>query len=138
MRWRGILSTVLFAGALVIHGGCKNDNPVGEDGSPSNIVFPPSNVSYSVSVQPLFNQACNYSGCHGSDAPPNLVKLTSWGDLMTTGAGVGVVIPDQPEQSTLVLRIEGRGARMPPTGLPLNLNQINGIRAWIAEGAKNN
>jgi hypothetical protein len=118
--------------------GCKDQNPAGEDGSPSNIVFPTSGVSYQYQVQPLFNQACNFTGCHGSDAPANLVKLTSWGELMTSGAGAGVVVIGQPESSTLVLRIEGRGARMPPTGLPLNQNQINGIRAWIAEGAKNN
>jgi hypothetical protein len=37
------------------------------------------------------------------------------------------------------VRIEGRlGERMPPGGYPLNQNQINGLRAWIAEGAKNN
>lgn len=118
--------------------GCKDENPVGEDNSPSTIVFPSSGVSYQYQVQPLFNQACNFSGCHGSDAPPNLVKLTSWGDLLTSGSGTGVVVPGKPELSTLVLRIEGQGARMPPTGFPLNQNQINGIRTWIAEGAKNN
>ena len=135
---RRVLAAALLAGGMLIPGGCKDANPVGEDGSPSNIIFPTSNISYSAQVQPLFNQACNYSGCHGSDAPPNLVKLTSWGEIMTTGAGVGVVVPKEPDQSTLVLRIEGRGARMPPSGLPLNLNQINGIRAWIVEGAMNN
>jgi hypothetical protein len=118
--------------------GCKDENPVGEDGSPSNIIFPVSGVSYQYQVQPLFNQACTFSGCHGSDAPPNLVKLTSWGELMTSGGGTGVVVPREPESSTLVLRIEGRGSRMPPSGLPLNQNQVNGIRAWIVEGAKNN
>lgn len=129
-----LLAAIAFLGL----GGCKDQNPTGDDGSPSTIVFPLSGVSYQYQVQPLFNQACNYTGCHGSDAPPNLVKLTSWGDLMTSGGGTGVVVPDEPETSTLVLRIEGRGARMPPSGLPLNQNQINGIRTWIAEGAKNN
>jgi hypothetical protein len=132
------LKFLLVSLSLLGMAGCKDQNPAGEDGSPSNIVFPTSGVSYQYHVQPLFNQACNFSGCHGSDAPPNLVKLTSWGELMTSGSGAGVVVPGQPESSTLVLRIEGRGARMPPTGLPLNQNQINGIRAWIAEGAKNN
>jgi hypothetical protein len=129
---------VLIACIVGIWIGCKGDNPVGDEGSPSNIVFPTSNVSFQAQVLPLFNQACNYSGCHGNDAPQSLLKLTSWGDLMTSGAGVGAVVPGQPDNSTLVLRIEGRGARMPPTGLPLNQNQINGIRAWIVEGAKNN
>jgi hypothetical protein len=130
---------ISLACALILGiGGCKDQNPTGEDGSPSNIVFPVSGVSYQYHVQPLFTQACNFSGCHGSDAPANLVKLTSWGDLMTSGAGAGVVVPGKPASSTLVLRIEGQGARMPPSGLPLNQNQINGIRAWIVEGAKNN
>jgi hypothetical protein len=130
---------VLLAACVLLGiGGCKDQNPTGEDGSPSNIIFPVSGVSYQYHVQPLFTQACNFSGCHGSDAPANLVKLTSWGELMTSGGGTGVVIPGQPENSTLVFRIEGRGMRMPPSGLPLNQNQVNGIRAWIAEGAKNN
>lgn len=128
---------ILLAALLVIC-GCKDENPVGEDNSPSTIVFPLSGVSYQYQVQPLFNQACNFSGCHGSDAPSNLVKLTSWGDLMTTGTGTGVVVPGRPELSTLVLRIQGPGARMPPSGFPLNQNQINGIRTWIADSAKNN
>jgi mono/diheme cytochrome c family protein len=123
---------------LLAAGGCTDERIVGDDGSPSNVVFPASGVSYQEQVQVLFSQACNFSGCHGSDAPVNMVKLTSWGDIMTTGAGVGVVIPGEPQNSTLVFRIEGRGARMPPAGLPLNQNQINGIRAWIVEGAKNN
>jgi hypothetical protein len=39
----------------------------------------------------------------------------------------------------LVLRIQGSvGARMPPGQYPLNQNQIDGIRTWIAEGAKDN
>ncbi len=131
-------SSILAWALALLLVGCKDENPVGEEGSPSNVIFPVSGVSYQYHVQPLFNQACNFSGCHGSDAPPNLVKLTSWGEMMTSGGGAGVVVPREPESSTLVLRIEGRGSRMPPSGLPLNQNQINGIRAWIVEGAKNN
>jgi mono/diheme cytochrome c family protein len=137
MSLRGVLAgTLCLLSASLL--SCKDEVVVGDDMSPSNIVFPSSNVSYTTHVQPLFLQTCTYAGCHGSDAPPNLVKLTSWGELMTTGAGTGVVIPGEPENSTLVFRIEGRGARMPPTGYPLNQNQISGIRTWIAEGAKNN
>jgi hypothetical protein len=129
---------VLMACIVGLWVGCKDSSPVGDEGSPSNIVFPTSNVSFQAQVLPLFNQACNFSGCHGSDALQSVVKLTSWGELMVSGAGVGAVIPGQPNNSTLVKRIEGQGARMPPTGYPLNQNQINGIRAWIVEGAKNN
>jgi hypothetical protein len=51
----------------------------------------------------------------------------------------GVIVPKKPDASTLVLRIQGSvGARMPPGAYPLNQNQINGIRAWIVEGAMDN
>jgi hypothetical protein len=136
MKRIGLL--LILAGIQSLWPGCKKDTIVGDEGSPSNIVFPASGVSFQNQVLPLFNQACNFSGCHGADAPPDVVKLTSWGDLMTSGAGVGAVIPGEPDKSTLVFSIEGRTNRMPPTGLLLNQNQINGIRTWIAEGAKNN
>jgi len=116
---------------------CKDDNPVGEGGSPSNIVFPPANVSYQTHVQPLFNQACALSGCHDGSAPQGRVKLTEYGEVVIVKPGI--VVPGDPDASELVRRIEGRGVlRMPLNGNPLNQNQITGIRTWVAEGAKNN
>ena len=132
MRRRMIagLLGVLLAGA-----GCKGTGPTGPDGSPSTIVFPTSGVSYGAQVQPLFNQACNFSGCH--DAATTGLNLTSY-----EGARLsipGIVVPKDPDHSVLVLRIQGSvGARMPPGSYPLNQNQINGIRTWINEGANNN
>ena len=53
--------------------------------------------------------------------------------------GLPVVVSGSPETSDLVFRIEGRvGQRMPLNRNPLNQNQINGIRAWIAEGLQRN
>jgi mono/diheme cytochrome c family protein len=100
-------------------------------------VFPANNVSYNSEVQVLFNQACNYSGCHDDGTHQSPLKLTSWGETVTVG---GVVIPGKPDQSILVFWIEGRVGteRMPPGSQALNQNQINGIRTWVAEGAKNN
>lgn len=122
--------------ALTACAGCKDENnPAGGD-SPSDVVFPARDVQYGAQVQVLFNQACNFDGCHGEGAHQSPLKLTSWGNTVVMVPGV-VVIGD-PESSTLVLRVEGRGLRMPPAGNPLNENQINGLRTWIAEGAKNN
>jgi hypothetical protein len=65
------------------------------------------------------------------------LKLTSYNEAVFQVPGV--VVPGEPDQSTLVFRIEGRvGVRMPPGPDPLDQNQINGIRTWVAEGAKNN
>ncbi|HET6271698.1 MAG TPA: hypothetical protein VFG32_01830 [Bacteroidota bacterium] len=116
---------------------CKDDSNPGDMGSPSNIVFPPNNVSYDLHVQPLFDQTCALSGCHDRGTNQSPLKLTSHGE--TVFLIPGVVVPGNPENSTLVLRIEGRvSQRMPLNRNPLNDNQINGIRTWIVEGAQNN
>ena len=117
---------------------CKDSNSPGDGDSPSNIVFPPRDVSYSVHVQPLFNQACNFGGCHDDGPHQSPLRLTTYGLAVITTPGV--VVTGKPDESTLVFRIEGRvGVRMPPPpGNPLNQNQINGIRSWIADSAKNN
>jgi hypothetical protein len=126
-----MLAVCVLAGA-----GCKDENPVNGD-SPSNIVFPSSNVSYGVYVQPLFNQTCALTGCHGDGQQQSGLRLTSYDYLMF--GGQLVVIRRDPAASTLVMRIEGRvGERMPLYRNALNQNQINGIRAWIGEGALNN
>jgi hypothetical protein len=121
--------------ALALAGlSCKPATGPNDDNSPSSIVFPLSNVSYAAQVQPLFNQACALGGCHDDASAQRNLRLTSYGSW-----NAGIVIPGEPQNSILVVRIEGRlGERMPPGGYPLNQNQINGLRAWIAEGAKNN
>ena len=124
-------------GVLLAGAGCKGTAPTGPDGSPSNIVFPTNGVSYSKQVQPLFNQACNFSGCHDAGTHQSSLNLTSYGEAVLTIPGV--VVAGKPDASTLVLRIQGSvGTRMPPGSYPLNTNQIDGIRTWINEGAKNN
>jgi mono/diheme cytochrome c family protein len=118
--------------------GCKDTNAPGNGDSPSNVVFPARDVSYSVQVQQVFNQACNYGGCHDDGAHQSALRLTQYGYAVLTIPGV--VVAGKPDESTLIFRIEGRvGVRMPPPPTnALNQNQINGIRTWIAEGAKNN
>lgn len=135
---RRILAAVACTLAAVLLGGtgCKDENPVDGD-SPSNIVFPVANVSYGQHVQPLFNQACTFAGCHDGGQHQSMLTLTSYDNLMF--GGTLVVVRNKPDQSTLVLRIQGSvGARMPLNRNALNQNQINGIRAWIGEGALNN
>lgn len=131
---RTVSSLLLFA---FVSPSCKDSNNPLTGDSPSNVVFPARDVSFGYQVQPLFNQTCSLSGCHDDAVPQDRLKLTSWGHTVLDFSGVVVI--GQPDQSGLVLRIQGSvGQRMPPYGNPLNQNQINGIRTWIAEGAKNN
>ncbi len=104
-----------------------------------NIVIPPSNVSYSQYIQPLFNIKCTNSGCHNDQSRAGGLSLTTWTNAT---ANASIVFPGQPDNSILVWAIEGNGAKlMPPIDAPvtpLTQNQIDGIKTWIKEGAKNN
>jgi hypothetical protein len=129
-----------WAAVLLLLGaanGCKDKNNPVTGESPSNVVFPATNVSYGAHVQILFNQACNFSGCHDDGQHQSALKLTTFDNAVRQLPGI--VVAGNPDGSVLVLRIQGSvGTRMPPGSNPLNQNQINGIRTWIAEGANNN
>ena len=120
------LSTVIFV-------ACDDTNPV-------NIVIPNKNVSYSKYIQPLFNISCAVSGCHDNATAAGGLSLVSWS---STVANPQIVFPGNADNSALVWAIEGRAPQspMPPITSsipPLTLNQINGIKTWINEGAQNN
>jgi len=130
---------VLGCGLLIVLlSSCKDTATNPNQGS--SIVFPDSNVSYGTHVQPLFDQQCAFTGCHGSDTYSSRgFSLDSYDHLMYGTRPV--VVRGAPELSPLVWRIEGRpgtGPRMPFGLPPLNDNQIRGIRTWIGEGAQNN
>lgn len=134
MTFRRAAAFLLLSAAVP---ACKDTVVPNQGDSPSNVLFPARDVSFTYHVQPLFNQACNYTGCHDAGAHQSPLKLTGYGELVLTIPGI--VVSGQPDQSMLVFRVEGRvGQRMPPGNYPLNQNQINGVRTWVAEGAKNN
>ncbi len=127
---------ILFATTAVIFGSCKDQvtNP-----NTNPIVFPSSNISYSKYVDPLFQQRCALGGCHaGSSAQAGLDLLApSYDNLMNFQPKL--VNPGASANSLLVQRITGQIApQMPYLSQPLNTNQIDGIKKWIDEGAKNN
>lgn len=103
--------------------------------SPSEIIFPDSNVSYRNHVQPLFNLTCATAGCHDNSSRAGALALTSYNELMSA---TGVVIPKNPESSKLIQVFDGRKYH-PQAGInQVNGNQIQGLKKWIMEGANNN
>ena len=99
---------------------------------------PPVAVSYASDVQPIFNGSC--TGCHGNSGN---VNLSSYSALMNSvGANYGntLVVSGDADASGLVDKVEpnpAHGSRM-PIGGSLTSSQIQTIRAWINQGAKNN
>jgi hypothetical protein len=133
-KWFGY-GAYAIASMLVV-ASCK-DQIVDPNVNP--IVFPDANVSYSKHVDPLFQQRCALGGCHaGSSAQAGLDLLApSYSSLINHQPRL--VTAGASNNSLLVQRIDGRLApQMPYMSQPLNANQINGIKKWIDEGAKNN
>jgi hypothetical protein len=117
---------------LILLSACKDTGPGLTD------VIPTSNVSYSLHIQPIFDYYCATSGCHDNSTQAGNLRLTSWDG---TTASYSVVAPGNPTISKLYQVVSGISATpMPPVGIkiPLNANQVNGIKTWIKEGAKNN
>lgn len=103
-----------------------------------SVIIPDKNVSYSQYIQPVLTIHCSNSGCHDDVTRAGDYSVTNWANVVYPG----VVDPGNVETSRLVWRIEGLGVPiMPPVNsnvLLLNPNQVNGIKTWIKEGAKNN
>lgn len=100
-----------------------------------DIVFPEKNVSYLHQVEPFLRFTCAFVGCHGYTAAGSIV-LNDYFEIMKVP---GLVIPGNPNQSTLIQILEDK--------LPhftyferskITANHITGMRTWVAEGAKNN
>jgi len=106
----------------------------------------PLEVSYEANVQEsIFNLSC-LVGCHDGSRQAGL-ELSTWETLMEGGDFRLVIVPGNAEESPLVWSIEGEDALgvpvslMPPPGLGfplLNGAEINLIKDWIDQGAKNN
>lgn len=122
---------------LLFWTSCKEENPLKDE--VSNIVFPDSGISYARHVEPLFQQQCAFSGCHGGSQPPSGLNLTtpSYNNLLNHQPRL--VTPGEPDNSLLIQRLDGRvSPQMPLNRTPLTANQLKGIRKWIEEGALNN
>ncbi|MFZ1730721.1 MAG: c-type cytochrome domain-containing protein [Bacteroidota bacterium] len=99
------------------------------------IVFPDKDVSYSSHVQPFFNLHCANYGCHEDQTRAGNISLTSY---VAMTERPGIIIPNDPESSLLLQKIDGRLPHPINVPIIINANQLTGIRTWIAEGAKNN
>lgn len=94
-------------------------------------------VDYTDDIQPIFNANC--TSCHNTSAQSG-VNLSSYSATMNSVGdqyGKNIVIPNEPDNSPLVDKIEPApdfGDRMPQGG-SLSDGQISLIRQWITEGA---
>jgi mono/diheme cytochrome c family protein len=100
-------------------------------------------VSYSQDVQPVFDTHC--IECHRADGAGELASgfdMTSYEGLMKGTTFGPMVIAGDPEGSNVLVLMEGRAdpsISMPHGGRdPVPDKDIQAIRAWIGQGARNN
>jgi WD40 repeat protein len=99
----------------------------------------PDEVSYYRHVRPILQQHCQ--GCHQPAKAGGDYIMTSYADLLKPGEkGFKPVVAGKPDESFLVDQIVPREAAKPPLmpkgANPLIGHDVNVIRKWIAQGAK--
>lgn len=99
-------------------------------------------VSYKLDVQPILQSRC--SSCHqpgGEGYKASGLDLTSYQGLMKGTQYGPIVVLGDPLTSNLMVLVEGRArpeVRMPHGQRPLLKQQIDIIRLWVKQGAKDN
>ncbi len=91
-------------------------------------------VSFHNEIHPILQRKCQ--GCHQPAKPNGKLVLTTFDFLLQGGEGGAIVEPGKPDESTLVEQITGSPPAMPKNAPPLSAAEIELIKRWIAEGAK--
>jgi hypothetical protein len=96
----------------------------------------PDTVYFSNHILPLVVSSCGTTGCHSQDSHREGVILTDYASILRTGG----IRPGNPNDSKFLetLTDNGEDRMPPPPNDPWNSEQIEMMRKWIAQGAKNN
>ncbi|MEZ6130914.1 MAG: DUF1549 domain-containing protein [Planctomycetaceae bacterium] len=94
-------------------------------------------VSFHKQIRPILQAQC--LGCHQPAKSSGAYVMTDFATLLKGGeTGDAAIVPGKPDESYLVAQItpqDGKAA-MPPNGKPLSAVEIELLRTWIAQGAK--
>jgi hypothetical protein len=115
-------------------------------GEPPQRTSPPKGSDAFAALEAeIFAPRCVHPGCHGGDSPAaglNLTKGSAYAALVGVHAQRRpdrlLVKPGDPEGSYLVQRLSAGGDTplMPMTGKRLSDADLERVRAWIRDGAK--
>jgi hypothetical protein len=121
----------------------SGDGTEGGDFEATFVVVTPTGATFAEIQANVFTPTCAVGGCHSGGAPAggmnledgqafnNIVNVASQGN-----PAMDRVEPGDPDNSYLVLRIEGSVApQMPLGGAALSQALIDDIREWISDGA---
>ncbi len=131
--------------------GCEHVSVNEDDGCNTTFVdsdYPASTISFQTHVAPIFaNNSCSSQFCHGnSDSPPSNYLVLDAISVLGPGNEAAQletcnVVRGDPDESYLIKKLMGTaqiGERMPLGGDAIPASDLNTIRQWIIEGARNN
>ncbi|MDW8207263.1 MAG: DUF1553 domain-containing protein [Chloroherpetonaceae bacterium] len=129
----GVVALTLFA----VSTGRGLGAPATSD-VPSGATRSAMKLRYNRDIRPILAENC--FACHGPDSAARKagLRLDRPEDATQVRNGRAAIVRGKPEQSTLVLRITGRGPIMPPreSHKSLTKQQIALLVRWIREGAE--
>ena len=147
----GGVATVSGSGLVTAQGVGMTTITASGDGQSGNASITVSTPSLASHVQPILTASCALSGCHAGVSPQEGMNLSAGlmhsntVNVPSNQSSLDRIEPGLPNQSYLVHKIQGTqgtvggsGAQMPFGGSPLSQANIDIIRAWIADGAKDN
>ena len=101
--------------------------------APEDIYIPTENVSFQVHVQPFLEVSCNSLGCRDAPRSDNrFVSLRSYFEVMSINV---VNAPGDTNCGLVRVLFEQQQNHVPVRG---SIQQREGIKQWVKEGAKNN
>jgi hypothetical protein len=128
MLFAGLICVVL----LSVLGGCYEDNSASlypQGNYPGGPDCDTTNVSFSVTVQPILLRNCALPGCHASSSPTGGYTLDNYNgvrSIVLSGRIIGAI------------NHRTGYASMPKDAAMLSACEIGQIASWIDQGAKNN
>ena len=94
----------------------------------------PAPISYYRQVRPVLQRAC--TGCHQPAKAGGGLLMTSHANSLKGGEQGALWVPGKPEESLLIEVVTGDPPYMPKNAPALAKEQVELLRRWIAEGAK--
>ena len=117
--------------------GAINGNGGSGNGNGTTVSCSPDTVYFANEILPLFQSRCAISGCHTTVNPPKGIVLNSYAAILSSGE----IVPYDASEGDIMEAIQETDPDdiMPrPPYAPLSPEQINKIRTWINQGARNN
>ena len=105
-----------------------------DDSKNAKPVDPNAPVSFAKQVLPILQRKCQ--GCHQPAKSQGKLVLTAYEGLKTGGeSGPGFEV-GKPDESNIVNNVSGTKPLMPPMGEPMTAEEVDLVKHWIAQGAK--